>query len=315
MIRQGPKDAQTIPVHVQIVDLEPKTLDIILPDYLPAADLTQRVARDAKLGAFWPDGQRRIFYLRARGRLMQPTERLKDLGIVPYELLHLLPEPPEGSGVQERPPEYPANRGYAGAGWVNTVIGFVVLFLWTVCWSIALTLELSDLPEGGSQSFLTQARLVMTGVLPALGLAMICTSFARHVWGGLGSQVKIPLTAVVLFVSFLVMAAVLPATGAMLTDMGLIFIPALITGLLSVMIGWLAWYGAVEPLPKITRKEVADASANVTFPCGICGGEVTQDVKADCVYGCGRVFHAGCYEAKRALSAADGCTVCGYKPA
>ena len=44
MLRQGPKDAQTIPVHVQVVDLEPMTLDVIPPDYLPAADLTQRVA-------------------------------------------------------------------------------------------------------------------------------------------------------------------------------------------------------------------------------------------------------------------------------
>ena len=299
MLRQGPKDAQTIPVHVQVVDLEPMTLDVILPDYLPAADLTQRVARDAKLGAFWPDGSRRIFYLRARGRLMQPTERLKDLGIVPYELLHLLPEPPAGSGVQERPPEYPANRGYAGAGLANTAAGFSLLVVWTAAWSTAMFYDLG----------------VLTGLFPALGLAMISISFARHVWGGLGSQIRIPITGITLFVSLLVMAAFLPALVYDPRDVAIALVPALAAGFLTCLVGWLAWYGAVEPLPKITRKEVVDASANVTFPCGICGGEVTQEVKADCVYGCGRVFHAGCYEAKRALGDARGCAVCGYVPA
>lgn len=299
MLRQGPKDAQTIPVHVQVVDLEPMTLDVILPDYLPAADLTQRVARDAKLGAFWPDGSRRIFYLRARGRLMQPTERLKDLGIVPYELLHLLPEPPPGSGVQERPPEYPANRGYAGAGLANTAAGFALLVVWTAAWSVAMYFELG----------------VVTGLFPALGLAMICISFARHVWGGLGSQIRIPITGIVLFLSLLVMAAFLPVLVYDIRDVAIALVPGLAAGTLACMVGWLAWFGAVEPLPKITRREVVDAAANVTFPCGICGGEVTQDVKADCVYGCGRVFHAGCYEAKRALGDARGCAVCGYAPA
>lgn len=299
MLRQGPKDAQTIPVHVQIVDVEPKTLDIILPDYLPAADITQRVARDAKLGAFWPDGSRRIFYLRARGRLMQPTERLKDLGIVPYELLHLLPEPPPGSGVQERPPEYPANRGYAGAGWLNAAFGFVALIAWTLAWGFAMSQYLG----------------VWTALFPALGLAMLCTSFSRHVWGGLGSQIRIPVISLVLFVSFLVMAGFFPALVYDPRDVVIALVPGFMTGFITCLVGWLAWYGAVEPLPKVTRKEVVDASANVTFPCGICGGEVTQDVKADCVYGCGRVFHAGCYEAKRALGEAQGCTVCGYTPA
>ena len=91
--------------------------------------------------------------------------------------------------------------------------------------------------------------------------------------------------------------------------------PAFVGGMFGVMMGWLAWYGAVEPLPEITIHEVQEAAANVTFPCGICGGVVTQDVKADCVFGCGRVFHAGCYEAKRALGQAHGCAVCGYQPA
>src|SRR5688572_11896464 len=105
-----PQDAQSVPVRVQVIDLEPFALDMVVPTYLPARDLTQRVARDAGLGAYWPDGTRRMFYLRARGRLLAEDERLQDLGVVAYELLHLLPQPPEGSGLEERPPEYPPNR-------------------------------------------------------------------------------------------------------------------------------------------------------------------------------------------------------------
>src|SRR5689334_10487542 len=89
----APQDAGTVPVRVQVIDLEPFALDMVVPTYLPAKDLTQRVARDAGLGAYWPDGTRRLFYLRARGRLLGEEEKLQDLGVIPYELLHLLPEP------------------------------------------------------------------------------------------------------------------------------------------------------------------------------------------------------------------------------
>jgi len=297
---QAPRDAQTVPVNVQVIDLEPRAIDLILPAYLPASDLTQRIARDADLEAFWPDGRRRIFYLRARGRLMQPTERLQDLGVVPYELLHILPEPPE-AGVQERPPEYPPNRGYAGAGNFNVAMTFAVMLAWTGAWSLALTVD-----QGW-----------ITGLFPGLGLSLICTSLARHMWGGQGSSVKIPVTGLAMFVP-LWMLTPIPTVVLMSTpwrDLAIAMGPAVIAGSIGVMLGWLAWYGAVEPLPKVTRKEVQDAVANITFPCGICGGSVTQDVKADCVFGCGRVFHVGCYEHKRALSDASSCAVCGYHPA
>ena len=60
---------------------------------------------------------------------MEQHEKLEDLGVVPYELLHLLPEPPADSGLQERPPEFPVNRGYAAAGNVAAAIGLVVVGL------------------------------------------------------------------------------------------------------------------------------------------------------------------------------------------
>src|SRR6478735_8832344 len=92
------------------------TLDLQVPTYLPARDLTQRVARDAGLDAFWPDGKRRLYWLRARGRLMSDEEKLQDLGVVNGELVYLLPEPPAGSGVFEQPPDYPEQHPYSGAG-------------------------------------------------------------------------------------------------------------------------------------------------------------------------------------------------------
>ena len=48
---------------------------------------------------------------------------------------------------------------------------------------------------------------------------------------------------------------------------------------------------------------------------GATGVAVAQDVKADCTFGCGRVFHAGCYRARQSLADGGGCAVCGYQPA
>ena len=297
---QVPQDAGTVQVHVQVIDLEPFSLDMVVPTYLPAKDLTQRVARDAGLGAFWQDGTRRRFYLRARGRLLEDNEKLEELGIVQGELLHLLPEPPEGSGVEERPPEYPPNRGYAGAGNVAVASSLFQALLWTGAWAVALTA--------------TQG--VVVGLFPGVGLALLCTSLARHTWGGLGSSVRIPLTGLFIYLPLLVLAA-LPAfvVGVDLAAIAMAIGPAFVGGMFGVLLGWLAWYGAVEPLPKVTEKQVKEAEAQVTWPCGICGGAVTPDVKADCRFGCGRVFHTGCLQAKQAMGNGNACAVCGYQSA
>jgi hypothetical protein len=297
----APQDAGTVQVRVQVIDLEPFALDLVVPTYLPARDLTQRVARDAGLGAYWEDGTRRLFWLRARGRLMQDDERLQDLGVVAHELLHLLPQPPDGAGVMERAPEYPPNKGYAGAGWLNVMGALLMLLVWTAGWSLALTV---------SQSLLT-------GLLPALGLALLATSFSRHLWGGQGSAIRIPVTALLVYSSLLVLAVVPVAIFAEASplSLALAIAPAIIGGLFGVMLGWLAWYGAVEPLPKPTpaAQRLQDA-AHAAVPCGICGGPVTPDVKTECVFACGRSFHSGCYKARQSLSRADGCAVCGFRP-
>ncbi len=138
---QGPnvQPQQTVQVRVQVVDLNSFTLDLQVPTYLPARDLTHRVAQDAGLGAFWPDGRRRLFWLRARGRLLQEHETLGDLGVVNGELVYLLPEPPAGSGVAEQPPEFPQSQGYAGKGLLVLLAATAGVLVWGLAWGVALT--------------------------------------------------------------------------------------------------------------------------------------------------------------------------------
>ena len=279
-------------------------LELIVPTYLPARDLTQRVAADAGLGAWWEDQTRRRFYLRARGRLMRDDEKLEDLGVVPGELLHLLPEPPPGSGLEERSPEYPETHGYAAAGNLAVAGGMLGVLAWTALWATALTVNTSW----------------YVGLLPGIALSLMCSSLARHLWGGLGSQARIPITAIALFLPMLLLAgapALILGNDAM--RLMLILAPALIAGLFGVMLGWLAWYGAVEPLPDrlgaAQAQEAAAAGPVVTWPCGICGGAVSPEMKADCTFGCGQVFHVGCYSTRQELSESGACAVCGYQPA
>ncbi|MDI6772700.1 MAG: hypothetical protein QME77_08970, partial [bacterium] len=54
---------QTVTVRVQVIDMNSFTLDLQVPTYLPARDLTQRIARDAGLDAYWDDGRRRLYWL------------------------------------------------------------------------------------------------------------------------------------------------------------------------------------------------------------------------------------------------------------
>lgn len=284
---------------MQVIDVEPFALDMVLPAYLPASDLTQRVARDAGLGAYFEDGSRRTYYLRARGRLLRPEEKLQDLGIVPDELLHLLPEPAQGEGLRERPPEYPPPQGSRAAGSIQALGWAVVLLAWTGAWALALTVQ-----QG-----------VIDGLLPGVGLSLLCTTFSRHLWGGSGSAIRIPLTALPVYFGLMVVAAA-PAliVGAPLAALALALGSAFIGGSMGVLLGWLAWYGAVEPLPAVQLQEVKKAEALVTWPCGVCGAAVTADVKAECQFGCGRVFHQGCYAARNALAPGGDCAICGFTP-
>lgn len=299
----APQEAGTVPVHVQVLEVEPFSLDMVVPTYLPARDLTQRVARDAGLGAYWEDGTRRRHWLRVRGRLLEDHERLDDVGVVPHELLHLLPQPREDSGLVERPPEYPPNRGYSGAGNLNVAVGLLGVLAYTAAWIVAL---------GTSPG-------PIVGLVPGAGLGLVVTTLSRHLWGGEGSALRIPLTALVIELCLLVLVGlgVWLLGPADVPALAVAFGSGFIGGIFGVMLGWLAWYGAVEPLPEPSQPTEAatgaEAVAEATWPCAICGGAVTADVRAGCGRACGRVFHAGCLRARQSLapSAGDACGICG----
>lgn len=301
----GPKEAGTVPVRVQVIDVEAMALDLVVPSYLPARDLTQRIARDARLGAYWEDGSRRLFWLRARGRLLGDDERLQDLGVVAGELLHLLPQPPSGVGVIERRPEYPDNLGYSGSGWWMVLGSIVVLVAWVLAWGVAMSVNQS----------------VLVNMPSAVGLALLSTAFVRHLLGGDGKNWQIPVLSFVVFAPLVLMSGFIAIgfVGAEDGGLGRVAIalgPAIMFGMFGVVLGWLAWYGAVEPLPQIkAEQEATDAAqAAPTVPCGICGGGVNVEVLADCKYRCGRQFHVGCYKAREAVAVGGACSVCGYAP-
>ncbi len=298
--QQGP---QTVRVRVQVIDLESFTLDLVVPTYLPARDLTQRVARDAGLGAHWPDGRRRQYWLRARGRLLGDDEKLEQLGVVDGELVYLLPEPPGGSGVVEQVPDYPETRGYPGKGifaLLGSILGIVVF---AMAWGWALTMD----------------RSAWTVLLPGGTLGLLSVSLSRHVWGGDGTRIRILIAGFVAFlITFLVAFLPAVALGADPSSFLVTALAGLALGFGGVFLGWLAWWGAVEPLPPLQEVQAAEtAPAVATVPCGICGLDVQPEVRADCTHACGQVFHKGCHAARVAVYRGDArfCAVCNARVA
>jgi len=292
-------DAQTVTVRVQVVDMQPFLLDLQVPSYLPARDLTQRIARDAGLTAYWEDGRRRLYWLRARGRLLGDGETLAELGVINSELVYLLPEPPAGVGVVERPPDYPVNIGYPAKGTVALLTALSFTVFWTIGWGVALS----------------ELRNDWTIAVPGVALGLITTAFARHAWGGLGSRPRVALTSMAVMLPCVALAFTLAARmsggadGSFYTHA----IAGLVFGLVGVMVGWLAWWGAVDPLPKRTAEEASVEEAVAVVDCGLCGQNVLPDVRAECPYACGRFFHSGCYRARIAVYTGDPslCGVCG----
>ncbi len=289
-------DAQTVTVRVQVVDMKPFLLDLTVPTYLPARDLTQRIARDAGLDAYWQDGRRRLYWLRARGRLLGDGETLSELGVVNSELVYLLPEPPAGKGVVERPPDYPINVGYRAKGTIALITALGFTALWTVCWGVALSLE----------------RTQWTIAIPALALGLITTSFARHAWGGQGSRTRVVLTSLAVLLPCIALAFTLADVFGTIGDQGFYAqaIAGAVWGCVGVMVGWLAWWGAVDPLPVVAQEEAEGEEAVALIECGICGNTVLPDVRVECA--CGRFHHSGCYGARVAVYTGDPnrCPVC-----
>ncbi len=303
-----PDDAQTVAVRVQVIDMDSFTLDLRVPTFLPARDLTQRVARDAGLEAYWEKGRRRLYWLRARGRVLRDDETLGDLGVVGGELVYLLPEPPADSGVLEQVPDYPETHDYAGKGILNLVAALVGTMLWAVLWGAALTVS-SELD-------------IWAIMLPGLGLGVCCLSVSRHMWGGAGDQDRIPVTAIIIFLLLFVLAFLptvfLAPTSAshplssVVLEVYSLSVPGFIMGMIGIFVGWLAWWGSVEPLPETRQEREIKVARPMAVECGLCGQAADPDVQKACNYGCGRVFHSGCYNARMAVYRGDPgrCAVC-----
>jgi hypothetical protein len=296
-----PPQSPTVTIRVQVIDLRSFTLDLQVPSYLPASDLTQRIARDAGLDAFWPDGRRRQYYLRARGHLLAAHERLSDLGVQQGELVYLLPEPPPSSGIVEREPELPAVRGYVGHGVPALVLSIGMVLVWSAGWGAALVVS----------------RSAAVLLLPALGLGMLSTSLSRHAWGGEGSRLRVAVTGFLLFVVLAVLAFAAPLLWKVTSpaETVAVALAGLVTGIVGVLVGWLAWWGAVEPLPAAPAAQPAASTAATTarpaeVRCAICGLPVAAEVLTPCPRNCGRSFHAGCYKARLSVYRGDP-TVCG----
>ncbi len=292
--------AQTVQLRVQVVDMKSFTLDLVVPTYLPARDLTARIARDAGLESHWSDGRRRLYWLRARGRLLTDDESLGALGVVPGELVYLLPEPPAGSGIHEQRPDYPETHSYPGAG-IPTLLGSIaVVCAWSVAWGVALS----------------YSRSLAVVLLPGLALGFLATSLARHAWGGRGGRVRVAVTGLLLFVFVALLAVVGPVffAGLELTELLLAGLPGVFAGMVGVLVGWLAWWGPVEPLPKLSEEEAAvqESQAVATVQCAVCGLPVGPEVRQECPHRCGRWFHSGCYEARMSVYRGDPgiCGIC-----
>ena len=289
-------------LRIQVIDINPKQIDITVPRYLAADNLSQRIIRDAGLQSHWRSGYRRNYTLRARGRVLNPKETLEQLDVVDGEMIYLLPEPDERDGVLEQNPEYPEVKSYLGQGSLRLVLMIVLVLSFSFLWGMALT---------------TSTHWLVT-ILPSLGLATFCVSFARHAWGGRAFQMKIGVTALVLYLIALVPPFLAPVvySGMEVLEFLKILAPGIVMGFASLIISWLAWWGAVEPLNRHVVQEQRALEQDTALPkCGICARDVELEFDAVCQYRCGRHFHSGCLTAKQASFQGDArlCAVCNVR--
>lgn len=297
----APQDAQTVQVRIQIVDVKPFALDMVIPVFITARDLTARIARDAGLPAFWEDNSRRLYWLRARGRVVQDNEKLSDFGLVPGELLHMLPQPPANSGILEQPIDLPDNYGYRG--------GSLAGIAWNGLGALALTVVFGAAFTGSQSPLL--------GMFAPFAIGAATSSLARHVLKGDATKPLIPAMGVALAFVFTILALV-PAfvLGVAPADGAWVAVPALLFAPTGAIFGWLAWWGgAIGPLVKSEFALAAAVEASgvaAIQTCASCGGQVDPSVLATCP-SCSSPFHAGCFKSRVALTGA--CPACNAKVA
>ena len=286
---------KTIQVRIQIIDIKPQVLDVRVPVYLKAADLSQRIARDAGLQAFWPNRRRKLYWMRARGRLMHEDETLESMGVIDNELIYLLPQPLPEMGVVEQDPEYPQFNNYLGQGIPLLVLILIAVVFWALGWGLAMT----------------ASKHWTVAVFPALGAGVLTVSFSRHAWGGRASRPRVFAAAFVLYLLMISFSVLTPvALGQDFRSFLIFAVAGYVTGPIAILVSWLAWWGAVEPLPMHVEEEEQQQAEE--FVCAICLQPIDLNVDIVCEYQCGRHFHVGCHEARMAVYRGpnDFCGVC-----
>jgi len=230
---------------------------------------------------------------------MEEQETLSDLQIVPYETLHLLPEPPAESGVLEQ--EGVAAESASSDASVRVAMALVWPVVWAFLWGLSLTVE----------------REWYATLVPGLVLGMLCVSMAKRIIPLEGRDPKLLGLAVGLCVLLLPLALV-PAiylgqgAGTVLAESS----PGVIAALLGALVGWIAWWAPIEPLPERVRTESGIETYSedqIQAACGLCGGAIEPSVQMACPCGSGVQFHKGCFNARRAVAySEDGsCAFCG----
>ena len=289
---------QTIQVRIQVIDMKPQVLDLRVPVYLKASDLSQRIIRDAGLEPFWPNRKRKLYWMRARGRLLQDHETLQELGVIDNELIYILPQPLPEMGVVEQNPDYPKVNDYLGQGLPLLVFMLFAIIAWSFCWGFAIN----------------ASRHLLVSILPSMGVSVLCISFSRHAWGGSPSDPKIGGTAFFLYTLSVLFASLTPLAlrEMTFTEFILFAVPGYVSGVAVLPVAWLAWWGSVEPLPK--HRVVEEKEEEVQqHTCAICQQAIEDEVLTGCKYGkCGRAFHVGCRQAREMIyrGPSSFCEVC-----
>ena len=291
-------------LRIQVIDIEPRQLDVTVPRYIPVSDLSQRVVRDAGMQSHWANRFRRHYYIHARGRMLDHSETLESVGLVDGELIYLLPQPDAQLGVLEQNPAYPEVKPYLGQGLVQLMLTLLAVLVFSFLWGMALSVEQS----------------VWTAVLPSLGLASLCVAVARHAWGGWAFNMRVGTTAFVLYLIALLPPLFAPTVLAdvELSEFILTLAPGIALGLAGLIFSWIAWWGPVEPLNRRSVEQQRDSEQASALPlCAICQRGVEPEFQATCVYGgaCQKVVHKGCLAAKQAGFQGDPrlCPVCNVR--
>lgn len=279
-------EQNTVSLRVQVIDMEAQILDLRLPTFLKSSDLSQRIAREAGLQAYWPDRTRKLYALRTRGRMLQPNETLHDLRVIDNELLYILPQIRRGSPLQEQTPEYPSESSYAAGALSVLLILIVSIMFFSVNWGLSLS-------EEGEWTTL---------IFPAMAVGVLCSSFSRHAWGGKAMQPKVIGLAFVLYLMALLpcylVSFLVPADPGFMRRM----LPGVLSGVVGLLVGWLAWWGSVERLIRKKNEVVQEKVQQAQYSCAICGGAIKSTVLVTCVHQCGRKFHKGCFTANKIAS-------------